>query len=251
MSESKICLVQNPCGLGDLIFTRKIGLHYASLGYRVIWPVIHEYAWLNDYFDGIEYISWQDNDRKLTHLDKLPDHLQFPYKERLIPMAPSEFGDKFIYLNLFLPPNGPVMANKYREAKLDFSDWADYVLFKRNPEKEKALLNRLNIKDGEKFVFVNKYYQMRPNVLQCNINTDPNYYNCRVVQLEILPEFTLIDWLAVVERASCIHMIETSLCYLLESKQMRDKITKDLHLYSRYNNFSEVSYLFNIPWNYH
>ncbi len=62
--------------------------------------------------------------------------------------------------------------------------------------------------------------------------------------------YSIFDWCKVIENASEIHMIETSLNYVLESKEMRDKITRNLNLYSRHYNFSEVEYLFKLPWNY-
>ena len=35
----KICIVEQSCGLGDIILSSKIGCQYADEGYEVIWPV--------------------------------------------------------------------------------------------------------------------------------------------------------------------------------------------------------------------
>jgi hypothetical protein len=54
----KICLIYQPCGLGDIFFLQKICKLYIEKGYRIIYPVVYEYEWLNDYIDGIEFISF-------------------------------------------------------------------------------------------------------------------------------------------------------------------------------------------------
>ena len=252
----KVCLIGLPCGKGDILYCQKIANHYRNLGYRIVWPVIHEYAYLKDYIDNVQWVSWDDKDKKLTHIDPLPDHVKFPYKEFYKPGNGHIFTDDFIFYDGFLNPgSNPVMLNKYIEAKVDHRDWADYVIFKRNKKKEDNLFyNILGLKDGEEFVFVNRNYQMRPNLLfYPRISIDPNNYGGkRVIEMNIVDGYSLFDWSKVIERASEIHMIETSFNYIMEGPQLRETVSKkSLHLYSRHNWFGEVQYLFNLPWNYH
>ena len=35
----KVCIVEQSCGLGDILLSSKIGCHYADIGYEIIWPV--------------------------------------------------------------------------------------------------------------------------------------------------------------------------------------------------------------------
>lgn len=250
---NKICLIYQPCGLGDILFIQKICKEWKSKGFEIILPVVYELEWLNNYIDGVSFISWDDKDNKLTHLDTLPSHVSFPYKEKYNPYGKLEFSDDFVYLNFFTPPQGRVMEFKYRLLNMDYSDWADYLTFNRNIEKENELFyNVLGLKDGDDYVFINRNYQTRPNVLTFDrISNNPsNYNNKKIVELSILDGFTLFDWCKVLENASEIHMIETSLNYMLESPQMRDKITNNLYLYHRYGSFYEVDYLFKLPWKY-
>lgn len=252
---NKICLIYQPCGFGDILFAQKIAKHYIDKGYQIVWPVIEEYDFLKDYIPEIHWVSWEDKKNFLTHNDKLPDNIQFPKKEFYDPYLDHIFTDEFIYINGFKPiGNNRVMAFKYDNIGMSYYNWADYVKFNRNTEKENELFyNVLGIKDGEEYVFVNRQYQIRPTPQICErISLDPSHYSGkRVVELQILPEFSAFDWCKVIENASEINMIETSLNYILESPQIRHKIfNKPLSLYSRYNNFSEVDYLFQLPWNY-
>jgi len=252
MENEKVCLIYQPCGLGDILFIQKIVNHWLEKGFRVIIPVVYEFEWLNDYIDGVEFVSWGDSVRKLTHKDGLPDTIDFPYKDRYDPYTPSVVTDDFVYYNLFTEPKGPVMGYKYTIADMDYSDWSDHLKFNRNKEREDELFyNVLGLTDDEEYVFVNRTYQTRPNTLNYDrISNHPNNYGGKkVIELSIMDGYTLFDWLKVVENASEIHMIESSMNYVLETKQVDLKATV-LNLYSRVNNFCEVDYLFKVNWNY-
>ena len=248
----KICLIYQPCGLGDILFLQKICKLYIKKGYRIIFPVIYEYEWLNNYIDGVEFISWEDKEKKLTHSDKLPDNIIFPYKEKYDPFSDHIFTDEFVFIIGFKTPEGRVMDFKYNNIGLPFDDWSEYLTFNRDKSKEDNLFyNILGLKDGEEYVFVNRNYQMRPNILTHNgISNNPAHYNKKVVEMGIYDGFTIFDWCKVIENASEIHMIETSLNYVLESKEMRNKLTSNLNLYHRYGSFHEVRHLFKLNWNY-
>lgn len=249
---SKTCLIYQPCGFGDLMWMQKIAHHFRDQGYEIVWPIVHEYYWLKDYIPWINWVSWNDNDSKLTHLDKLPDSVTFPFKEKYIYTAPCEFTDEFVYINGWLPPQGLVMQFKYESAKIDWLNWQDYVIFNRNKEKENSLFyDILNLKDGQQYCFINRNYQMRPEILHYPyISNDPAVYKMPVVEMGISPDYTLFDWLKVIENAKSIHMIETSLNYIMESPLVRNNFTTDLNLYSRHFNFWQVRGLFNLPWRY-
>ena len=45
----RICLINQPAGLGDIFYTQRIGQHFRSLGYEIVWPVIKAYDWLSNY----------------------------------------------------------------------------------------------------------------------------------------------------------------------------------------------------------
>ncbi len=247
----KICLIYQPCGLGDILFIQKIVHHWKNLGFKVILPVVYELAWLNDYIDDVDFVSWGDKDRLLTHRDKLPDNIQFKYKDRYNPFSPSEFGEDFVFINLFETPKDLVMKYKYKIVDLPYDDWSDYLVFNRNKNKEDELFKLMGLNDGDEYVFINRNYQTRPHVKRYDrISTNPNDYNGKkVIEMSIMEGFSIFDWLKVVENSSEIHMIESSLNYVLETKLVDLKATV-LKLYSRHNTFYEVDYLFKLPWDY-
>jgi hypothetical protein len=253
LMKEKICLIYQPCGLGDILFIQKVAKHWHAQGYKVIIPVVYELEWLNDYIDNVTFVSWGDKGNLLTHKDKLPDDVDFPYKERYDPFAPpSTTTDDFVFLNFFADPVGPIMAYKYFIANLDYQDWEKHLTFNRDTDKENKLYHDvLGLEDGEEYVFINKLYQTRPHLLSYDrIQSDSSYYNGKkVVEMSIVDGYTIFDWLKVVEQASEIHMIESAMNYVLETDQVKLRATI-MNLYSRINNFGQVQYLFKLPWNY-
>jgi hypothetical protein len=251
--NDKVCLIYQPCGLGDILFLQKVCKMFINNGWKVIFPVIHEYEWLNDYIPNVDFISWRDKDKKLTHKDTLPDDIYFPYKEFYNPNSENIIQENFVFLNFFKPHTGRIMEFKYKSINLDFNDWNEYLIFNRNYEKENKLYyDILGLKEDDEYIFINKNYQMRPEVLSFNkiSSNSSDYNNKKVIELKLIDGFTVFDWCKVIENASEIHMVETSLNYIMESKNINIDNNKKLILYSRYGWFGEVDYLFKLNWNY-
>jgi hypothetical protein len=230
---------------------QKISHFIKALGYEVYWPVISEFKWLNNYIKDFHFISWND---EVNHISAppLPEEVVFPYKEKYLVETKTEINESLFFFQGFINVN-PIMAGKYNSIDLDWKDWRDYVIFDRNKEKEDELYyDVLNLKDEEEFIFVNRKYCTRPNIMTFNgLDHIINRSKKRIIDMSIIDGFSLFDWCKVLEKASEIHMIETSLNYLLESPNLYNKIkTKSLYLYSRQSSFHEVEYLFNLPWNY-
>lgn len=251
MIDEKIGLIYQPCGLGDILFLQKLAHYIDSLGYKVYWPVIPEFSWLKNYIKCFNFISWDDLPNKITK-PPLPSHVEFPFKEKYLSENKTEITNELFFFQGFINVN-PIMAGKYNSINLDWSDWNDYVLFDRNYEKENILYyDVLNLKDNESYIFANANYCMRPHPMRFNgIDEVINNANIKVIELEIISGFSLFDWCKVIENAREIHMIETSLNYILESPNLFNTVkSKQLSLYHRQGFFNEVDYLFKLPWNY-
>jgi len=248
----KTGLIYQPCGLGDILFLQKVAYDMKDKGYEVYWPVVCELEWLNDYIPDFNFISWGDVDVKLTR-PPLPDSVQFPCKEHYLPEKQTEITDELYYFQGFIPGD-PIMAGKYNQIGMDWSDWRDYVKFTRNKEKEDRLFyDVLGLKDGEEYVLVNRTFATRPHLMFYEaIPNSPDYYGCKVVEMSVMPEYSLFDWFKVFANARDIQMIETATNYFLESPELYDIISKkNLSLYHRpWGSWSEVDYLFNLPWKY-
>jgi len=247
----KVGLIYQPCGLGDILFLQKLAYHMKDMGYEVYWPVVYEFEWLNNYIPDFHFVSWDDSASRLI-APPLPAHVRFPFKDMYSPHRPTEITEEIFYFQGFVVCN-PIMAGKYAGIDLGWKDWRQYVKFNRNKEKEDELYyNKLGLHDDEDFVFVNRYYGIRPHVYTLeHIPVDESVYGCRVVQLGLFEGFSLFDWVKVLERARGIYMVESALNYVLESPFLFDTVkNKLLQLYSRSGHFNEVAYLFELPWSY-
>ena len=60
---SKICLIRQPAGIGDIFFTQKIAKDLISKGYEVWWPVIQQFEFIKDYIkvDGLKFVTENEN----------------------------------------------------------------------------------------------------------------------------------------------------------------------------------------------
>lgn len=249
----KIGLIYQPCGLGDILFLQKLGYKMKEMGYEVYWPVVCELEWLNDYIPDFNFIA-QDTKEKRIARPPLADEIQFPFKEYYRTENPTTITDELYFYNGFIEEGGPAMAGKYNKIGMDWGDYRDYIKFNRNIEKENELYyNVLGLEDGEEYVLVNRTFATRPHLMFYeNISVSPEHYGCRVVEMKVLPDYTLFDWFKVFANARDVEMIESAPNYFLESPQLYDIMkTKNLSLYLRpWGTWSSVDYLHKLPWKY-
>jgi hypothetical protein len=102
------------------------------------------------------------------------------------------------------------------------------------------LLERLGIKEGDRFVLVNEQGSMR--TIRIDVQAE------RVVRMAVTAGFTLFDWAAVVERASAILTIDTALVLLVEVLRPAVPLT----VYSRYDpsEFGHIKPILRQPWRF-
>lgn len=208
----KICLIRQPSGLGDIFFTLKIAEYYKNLGYEIWWPVISPFAWIKDYIDGYNFYDKGNSDYNspLNYDDKF-----FEIYNKREPI----FSENLIYLPLqmssaLVKSEDSVMNSKYKLIGLDYTDWSDYFKFKRKSDKENELFyNVLNLKDDDKYCFISKNYGSPPNFMTHNIKYDNNL---KVIELSFIEGFTLFDWCKVIEKATEIHTVDSSINYIID-----------------------------------
>ena len=250
----KTALIYQPCGLGDILFLQKAAYFMKEAGYEVWWPVVHEFKWLSDYIPDFNFVSWDDDDSPVNgSTQPVPQSCQFPHRDEYIHGAPSKISDELFFFQGF-GDYKPIMAGKYDHVGLDWSDWRDYVLFNRNKEKEDELYYKvLGLNDDSTYVLVNRYWCTRPKIEICDrISVNPDDYGgAQVVETRHIPGYTLFDWCKVIEKAAGYNFIETAWNYLFESPELFSKVKdKPMFLHHRWGNWTEVQYLFNLPWKY-
>ena len=73
----KNALIFLPGGLGDILFLQKLSHLFIEDGYKVTWPIYHEFKWISDYIPNINWVVL--NDLEVTR--ELPEDVDFIGKE--------------------------------------------------------------------------------------------------------------------------------------------------------------------------
>lgn len=226
---SKICLIRQPAGIGDIFFCQKIAKDYISKGYEVWWPVISQFEFIKDYVkvDGLNFISENDD---------------FPHKNiyREGYSKPIQISEELIYLpiqHFDRHFDCSVMHAKYKMLDMDYSDWIDHFLFERNIEREQKLIDHFGVQDKE-FIFVNRMFGSPPDSKPC-IHMG-QYENS--VEMEYLGWDNLFDWIGLLLKAKHIYTVETSILYIITKLGL-----KNVTVFSRHNppSFHQVEHMFD------
>ena len=156
----KDAIIFLPGGLGDILFMQKLSHLFVEEGYKVTWPIFHEFNWLKDYIKHVNWVTLEN----WNVGDPLPD-VDFPGKEFYSNKTSIFENENLLYYNGHGNDEyGPEMQRKYNVVSADWKDWRNYVIFDRNEKKENELFyDVLGLKDGEEFVYVNRHWQTRPN----------------------------------------------------------------------------------------
>jgi hypothetical protein len=226
---SKICLIRQPAGIGDIFFTQKIAKDYISKGYEVWWPVIPQFEFIKDYIkvDGLNFISENEDFQ----------HKNF-YREGY--SKPVEISEESIYLpiqHFDRHFDCSVMHAKYKMLDMDYSDWIDHFSFERNIEREQKLIEHYGVQDKE-FVFVNRMFGSPPDSKPCpHMGQFENS-----IEMTYLGWDNLFDWIGLLLKAKHIYTVETSILYIINKLGL-----KNVTVYSRHNppSFHQVEHMFD------
>jgi hypothetical protein len=237
---NNVCIIKQPAGLGDILFTSKIRKIFTDYGINVINPVISEYSWLGEYVDGNFPVL--NNEFKYFDLynsfnEHLPKTINHDNEKILI--IPLESADRLF--------SGSVMDAKYKLLNIDFNDWSKFLSFRRNIEKENKLFYEiLNLKDDDEFILINENKGSPPNHSKVNIKTKDDI---KRVYMSFYDGFSLFDWIKVIEKSKELHFVESSLNFILE---VSDINPKKIFVYSKHNpsSFNQVKHLFLKDWTF-
>lgn len=231
---SKICLIRQPAGIGDIFFTQKIAKDYISKGYSVIWPVISEFEFIKDYIK-IDNLNFVNENSDFTHKNIYHEGYSRPISinENDVYLPIQHFDRHF---------DGSVMHAKYKLLDMDFGDWIEYFTFERNEEREQKLIDHFDVNEKE-FVFVNRMFGSPPYSKPCpNMG---NYENS--IEMSYLGWDNLFDWIGLLLKAKHIYTVETSLLYIINKLGL-----KNVTVYSRHDppSFHQVEHMFDKDLNY-
>lgn len=228
----KTCLIRQPAGAGDILFTQKIVKHLAERSDidRIVWPVIKEYDYLHDYIgcDKIQYIC---------------EHESFPFKEIYNSHINTLHETEDL---LYIPLQHADQTCTYSDPRchgyikykfcnnLSWKDWKEYVIIKRNPEREQALIEKLDIDMTKPFNAINYNYGSPPNsLIRSDVESDNDY---RDVIMDYMDGVNIFDWMGIMEKAHGIYMVETCFHHLCEILNL-----KNVHIFSRLTHGTDIT----------
>lgn len=219
----KIIIINQPSGLGDILFTIPIAREFIKQGYTVIYPYNTIFGNIGKHFPDIIFI-----DQKELKFDYESREERRYNNVRIIPMRWSN-GTGCI--------DERTMLSKYDLVDLPVDLWHT-LTWERDFKKENELRNKL----PKKYILVNKNWHY--SMLQRDIKIK-SYIP--IVEMSILKGYTMLDWGRVLEDATEIHTVGTSLVYMLEVLGLK------AHLYRRPGeyNFRNYDYLLKIKHEYH
>lgn len=230
----KQAVILQPFGIGDSIFCQTIARKFIDAGYDIIWPVLPQFL------EGLQYaypeIGWR-NSEDCNHVD-------FDCKIQKV-----KNGLLHIPLRWSMEITGcqykDVMGAKYGMYGYDYQDWKKYAPYNRNLSKEAELMVLYGIVPGEQYNLINNNFQSDFG----GVRTIKTNNGLQDVMMENVPGYSLFDYSSMIEQAAEVHVISSSIFYLLELLNLK----QPLHLYSRDNgaSFSHIDYLFTKPYILH
>lgn len=212
-------LINQPAGIGDIIFCQKIYHSLKSEYDKIYWPVKNSISWLINYLDTV--CTFQD--LKNIKVDKI--------------------------INLdgchYFLPNSKIMKSKYDLLGLSFENYISYFNPKRNLEKENSLIN-LKIKN-EKYRLICDMYGTPSDSGDLARMSIPESTQIDNVRMCLEPGYSLFDWIKIIENAEEIYCTDSAIMFLIEKYYTKKG---NLVAYSRRSHVSEVDYMFSKNWNY-
>lgn len=233
---SKICLIKQPAGIGDIFYSLGIARHYQKLGYEITWPVVKEILWLREYIPDINFCDWEkDFNRKDQYHSRIPI-----------------FTDNLVYLPINVSSEmigGLIMSSKYHYSNIDPSIWLENFKWNRNFEKENRLYyNVLCLKDDEEYIFVNQNYVTPPRTEKFSMGFKTED---KTIEMGYIEGYTVFDWYKVIEKASGIVTIDTCIQYMIETMSSLKAQFYYCYLRNGINTHTQIKDLFRkTPWMY-
>lgn len=214
-------LINQPFGLGDVIFCMTLARNWIKEGHTITWPVFSQFVdQLNRAYPDVTFIDWQsikvDYNRKDEH-----DWENY----RVVPLRWN--------VQLMNVPYKECMSSKYSLFGLDWNTWKEGARWERDEEKEMKLFGGTRVYyltktdcSIEPYRLINNTFgsDSKLKISIPNLSDDlPNIY------MQNYDGYSLFDWALILERATEIHTVSTSIIYILE---MLD-ISCPIHIYKR------------------
>lgn len=199
----KLGIIQ-PGRLGDIIICLPIAKFYFDRGYEIIWPILNSYYSI---FRDVTYVNFINLNCDI--LDSVYKSLEVfsEYDCEIIDLSfgfPGSSASKYHY-NTDFATN--FVEAKYKLANVPLSErWN--LKYNRNHKKELELYNKI-IKNKQ-YILVHED-SSQGNHICFNGN--------EFIKLKQIEDYTIFNWMKIIENASAIYCVDSSLCNLIESQR--------------------------------
>ena len=200
-------------GLGDIIFEHTLIRELVTNEDRVIWPVSSVLTeGLNRAYPDFTFVD--------MNLLRLNIERKEEFEINGMRVLPLRYADYILQL-----PYHMCMKAKYMLYGKNWEDWKRQAMWRRDPAREQALYDALGLKEGEQYNLINKYFRTDfSGIAEINIGN-----GLRNIEMQAYQGFSLFDWAKVIEEATQIHTVSTSIIYILELLQLK-ALQVDLYL---------------------
>lgn len=220
-------VINQPRGMGDILFVEPLARWLAGLGYQVKWIVDAQFLGIARHIPYVQFI-----DRELLRYEAFDGkELRVIGNLLVLPLRWADQIEGGTYERC--------MRAKYDMLGMDWTIWRT-AKWERDPAAEARLEKILRL--PRKFALVNRKFRSdRSGTVEIPPISLP------IVEMRTVGNYTLIDWAGVVEKAAEIHSVGTSLQYLVELINTKAR----LFMYPRKpdeNDCRNYDYLFEKPW---
>jgi len=228
--------INQPWGLGDIIYCQTLANDWIAEGHKVTWGIFPQFVeQCNRAYPNVAFVDWRSV--KIDY-DRMDEHDSFGY--RVVPLRHN--------VEIMNVPYSECMRSKYTMFNHDFNRWKEGAMWVRDERKERDLylLTDAFIHKGKGYNLINETFgsqsQLKANMYVNN--------GCHNIYMSTIGKYSLFDWALIIENASEIHTVSSSILYILEMLDLKQPI----HLYDRKpieKGFANVDYLFTKPYILH
>lgn len=213
-------------GLGDVVFEQTVVRKIAGPDNAILWPVHPKFVeGLNRAYPDIAFVDYTKFNIDYNRRDD--------YTQDGIRYLPLRFADQLMNL-----PYSCCMSAKYQYYGMDYKSWRHQAVWIRDRKKENELYSL--VVNHSEYNLVNTYFGS-DSQLQVSVGINNGLPN---VEMKTIEGFSLFDWAKIIENASNIAVVNSSIMFLLELLELK---AKEIHLFARKpieNDFKNVDYLF-------
>lgn len=192
-------LINQFFGLGDCIFCMQLARTWIAEGHKVTWPVMPQFV--DQLKRAYPDVEWLDYTTVKCNYERKEEHDWNGY--RVVPLRWN--------VQIMNVPYTECMSSKYSMFGLDWQDWRKGAMWQRDEDKEVELLKILG---GSKWP-----YELKNEIFSSDARMRiaiPYKPKTLTINMGPIEGYSLFDWALILERATEIHTVSTSIIYILE-----------------------------------